>query len=288
MINIQIILYKSAQYIPSLVKGSNDLDYSLKGFKIHFLENSSEENGSLLEESAPSFSYTYDKAPSNLGFGKGHNYIFEKYGKDYGTRFIVLNPDIIPFFDFLNNLESFQKEIPKNWGIIELTQFTEEHPKDYDDEFKTEYASAAAAVYKTSAFRKVNGFDNNIFMYAEDVDISWRIREEGYGIFHCPTAKILHAIGASTRDATEILENKNSEFQTVHSLAGNLYLRYKFFGEKKVREYTGLIKNFPEYDETMKLFEKMKKGLNSRQLKKYRAYKTPKIYPDTNYAEHRW
>lgn len=287
MTHIQIILYNSSSFIPRIVAGFNNCEKN-DTICIHFLENSKEENEPLIKEQKPLFDYIYTKAPKNLGFGNGHNYLFKKFGKKYGTTFIILNPDIIPFYDFLLKIETFEKELPDNWGCYDLEQFPEDHPKEYDEHFESEWASGAAAVFKTKIFKEVGGFDDAIFMYNEDVDISWRIRELGYSVHHCPTAKILHIIGSSTRSKQELLELANSPFQIIHSYAGNLYLRYKYFSDKETEAYRKVIANIQEYSEVMTLFKKMKMSLKPADLKKYRSYRKPKIYPDSNYAKHRW
>ncbi len=45
---------------------------------------------------------------------------------------------------------------------------------------------------------EVGGFDEDYFLYGEDVDLSFRIREKGYKIFFYPEAKIIHYKGVSS------------------------------------------------------------------------------------------
>lgn len=287
MTHIQVILYNSSDFIPKICTGLNNI-LNPDEITVHFLENSEEKNETTIKDQAPTFAYTYTKAPQNLGFGKGHNFLFKKYGKDYGDRFIILNPDIIPFYDFLQKIEDFEKQLPDSWGCYDLAQFPEEHPKEYNDDFETDWASGAASVFNTRIFKEVEGFDEAIFMYNEDVDICWRIRERGSSVFHCPTSKILHVIGSSSRNKQELLKQSNSSFQLIHSYAGNLYLRYKYFGHKEVEQYRRGIKDIKEYDDAMKQFNKMKKKIRPTDLKKFRSFSSPKIYPDSNYAQNRW
>lgn len=288
MYHIQIILYNSIDFLSRLIAGLNVITQE-GGLCVHFLENSEEDSLSFLKKQKSGFQYTYDNEKTNFGFGRGHNFLFNKYQKDYKGYFIILNPDIIPFFDFINKFEEFIKNLKNNkWGIIELTQFPEEHPKDYDREFNTEYASGAACVIKVSAFKKVKGFDNNIFMYAEDVDLSWRIKEEGFSILHCPDSFIAHTVGGSSKTYEQNQINDVSDFQQTHMFAGNLYLRFKFFGNKELHYYQNLIKTRPFYNQALNQFNDMKERLTKRELDRFRKYKSPKLYPDTNYGRHRW
>jgi len=49
-----------------------------------------------------------------------------------------------------------------------------------------------AALISKSALRIVGGFDRKLFMYFEDVDLSWRFRLRGYKIGYCPEARVAH------------------------------------------------------------------------------------------------
>ena len=54
-----------------------------------------------------------------------------------------------------------------------------------------------AALISKSALRIVGGFDKKLFMYFEDVDLSWRFRLRGYKIGYSPEAKVAHFRGGS-------------------------------------------------------------------------------------------
>ncbi|MEE9373578.1 MAG: glycosyltransferase [Saprospiraceae bacterium] len=48
-------------------------------------------------------------------------------------------------------------------------------------------------------FKKVDGFDNQFFMYGEDIDLSYRIQEKGYKIIYIPEPEAIHFKGESTK-----------------------------------------------------------------------------------------
>lgn len=58
-------------------------------------------------------------------------------------------------------------------------------------------------------FDDVGSWDENFFVYGEDVDICWRVKKAGWDIVYLPEAKVLHYKGASvgiraeTRDITK-------------------------------------------------------------------------------------
>lgn len=59
------------------------------------------------------------------------------------------------------------------------------------------YLCGAAIMMKRETFEKVEGFDENFFMYYEDQDLCNRIRKEGLRIVNEPSAKIQHLEGTS-------------------------------------------------------------------------------------------
>jgi len=54
---------------------------------------------------------------------------------------------------------------------------------------------------RTSVLDKVGWFDERFFMYAEDVDLSRRIREAGWKLYYLSDAEIVHVAGGTSRKA---------------------------------------------------------------------------------------
>lgn len=52
---------------------------------------------------------------------------------------------------------------------------------------------------RKEALDKTGGFDERFFMYAEDIDLSYRIQQAGYHNYYLPAPVILHFKGESTR-----------------------------------------------------------------------------------------
>ena len=56
---------------------------------------------------------------------------------------------------------------------------------------------------KTDILKSIDGFDEDYFMYGEDIDLCYRIKEMGYSIWYYPkfTAyHIKHQSGLATKD----------------------------------------------------------------------------------------
>jgi len=50
----------------------------------------------------------------------------------------------------------------------------------------------------TKTFREVGAFTPEYFMYAEDMDLCFKVRRAGHRIYHVPTAEVVHHGGASS------------------------------------------------------------------------------------------
>ncbi|HEX9815838.1 MAG TPA: glycosyltransferase family 2 protein [Candidatus Thermoplasmatota archaeon] len=52
--------------------------------------------------------------------------------------------------------------------------------------------SGAAFAMRRDDYRRLNGFDEEIFLYGEDAELSWRARREGFRILGVPKSRIRH------------------------------------------------------------------------------------------------
>jgi len=69
------------------------------------------------------------------------------------------------------------------------------------------YVMGAALMIRRAAFDPVGGFDESFFMYAEEIDLCWRLRCAGWETHFAPVTDVVHEGRASTRQQpTEMLE----------------------------------------------------------------------------------
>lgn len=61
-----------------------------------------------------------------------------------------------------------------------------------------DWLSGACLLLRRRAFEEVGGFDESYFMYAEDVDLCWRLARAGWRAAYVPAAEVTHAQGIST------------------------------------------------------------------------------------------
>ncbi|MGD9347094.1 MAG: glycosyltransferase family 2 protein [Candidatus Aminicenantes bacterium] len=60
------------------------------------------------------------------------------------------------------------------------------------------WLSAACLLTRKDVLEEVGPFDENFFLYFEDIDLCVRIRERGYELLYIPQARVYHLGGAST------------------------------------------------------------------------------------------
>lgn len=224
--DIIYVSYNSQKWIKGCFESVLKSDYDLKKVSVFVVDNKSTDG--TLEELKKMQSkceeylreFRIIESPKNLGFGGANNLGFSK-GKDEIACFFNIDTELYP--DTLKNLEEDIRNSQKEVALWELRQFPYEHPKIYDAlTHETTWSSGAAFAMKREVYEKLEGFDDTIFMYAEDVDLSWRIRSFGYRLKYVPKATIKHY---SYQEAGEVKPN-----QYVNSIVNNILLRYRFGG----------------------------------------------------------
>lgn len=244
-LDIIIVTYNSEKWLKECIESiENQKNFDLSKVNIYFIDNKSKDNTiNKLEEykrKSKLGSFNIIQNSKNSGFGQANNLAF-KTGKSEYVFF--LNHDTKLEED---SLENMQKEIlnsSQEFGMWEFRQKPYEHPKYYNPiDGETSWASGACFVIKREIFEKVEGFDKKIFMYAEDVDLSWKVRLEGYKIKYMRSAALTHYC---YKEAGEIKPT-----QYFNSIINNLNLRLKYGNFKDFLrwiKYTGgvLLKETP-------------------------------------------
>jgi len=159
-------------------------------------------------------------SPQNVGFGRGHNANAARGGAPY---LFVLNQDCVLEPGVLERLMQAATSSPPDVAAWELRQIPYEHPKSYDPvTLETGWVSGAASLFRREAFDAVGGFEPRIFMYAEDVDLSWRLRARGGRLLYQPRLACVHR---TYREAGE-----TKPLQVFGGVTTNLCLRARYGG----------------------------------------------------------
>jgi GT2 family glycosyltransferase len=222
-IDVGIVTYNSRRWIAGFVDSLLALDYPRDKVVIRFVDNSSTDTTvAELEAVAPrlreaGFRVEVLQRP-NLGFGAGHNAAIRAGRAPFC---LVTNIDLTFEADCLGRVVATALADRPQAAAWELRQKPYEHPKFYDPVTgSTNWNAHACVLLRRAALDAVGGYDETLFMYGEDVELSYRLRRGGYLLRYCPAASVWHY---SYEDANQV-----KPLQYTGSTFANLYLRLKY------------------------------------------------------------
>jgi N-acetylglucosaminyl-diphospho-decaprenol L-rhamnosyltransferase len=95
----------------------------------------------------------------------------------------------------------------------------------YRRPFPCDHPLGAAMLVRRETMQQVGLFDEGYFMYCEEVDWCYRIKQAGWEIWYTPTAQIIHHAGASTRQhaGPMLVELHRSRDRFFRKHYGDLY-----------------------------------------------------------------
>lgn len=83
------------------------------------------------------------------------------------------------------------------WGGNPWTRRYRHSGPDQHRPREADWVSGSFVLIRRIAFTSVGGFDEDYFMYVEDVDLCWRLRRAGWRVFYDPAAEVVHEQGRS-------------------------------------------------------------------------------------------
>ncbi len=230
----------SEQWLEEFFRAISAVNYDKKCLHLYVTDNNSTDNTvAVLKNYKQSLSNVFGdfeimELGENSGFGKACNNSARAGKSDYIFFYHV---DTAIYQDAFCELEKAILKADKRTVAFEMRQFPLEYTKYYDPvTLKTDWASGAAMVLTRKVFELTGGFDESIFMYCEDVDLSWRIRLAGYDIQYVPSAITEHFTMSETS------EIKTS--QIAGQLAGDKILRLKFGTKQDIKDWYFCEKRF--------------------------------------------
>jgi GT2 family glycosyltransferase/LmbE family N-acetylglucosaminyl deacetylase len=223
LIDISIVTYNSSRWVNNFVNSLLELDYPKNVLTLHFVDNSSTDSTLHdLHEITPKLTALGYKVEiiqqPNNGYGAGHNAALIRGDAPFC---LVTNIDLIFEPDALSKVVASALADQEQTAAWELRQKPYEHPKFYDPVTGiTNWNSHACVLLRRSAIDKVGFYDDTLFMYGEDVELSYRLRRAGFLLRYCPQAVVWH-------DCYEH-PNQTKPMQYIGSTFANLYLRLKY------------------------------------------------------------
>ena len=173
-----------------------------------------------LQEGGPFTRVDVRRSPTNVGFGRGHN---ANAARCTAPFLFVLNPDCILEPGVLAPLLDIARQDERRVAAWELRQIPYEHPKAYDPvTLDVPWVSGAVTLFRRSTWDAVGGFDPALFMYGEDVDLSWRLRAKGFRLRYLPKLAVVHRTYAAAGEVKPV--------QVLGGVLTNLCLRARYGG----------------------------------------------------------
>jgi hypothetical protein len=247
VLSVLIVTYKSRDEIGQCLRS---LPRELKGQPV---DASGDGIGKIIREEFPWVHYL--EADTNLGFGKASNLAYEHAQGDY---VLFLNPDTIsneesflhclerlkknPFIGIvspkliMNNGEmdlASRRSIPTVWdGFCRAIGLAAKFPNSRffagynltylsdNDTYEVGSVNGAFMMCPRSALLRFGVFDEQFFMYGDDLDLCYRCQKAGYKVVYDGRVKVIHLKGmSSTKDS----ENMS---RAVFSATKQFYLKH--------------------------------------------------------------
>ena len=86
------------------------------------------------------------------------------------------------------------------------------------------FATACAMMVRLAAFRAAGGFDDALITYADDLDLSIRIRKAGYAIVHVPAAEVTHG------ESRNVISRAGKAFRDYYNMRNQLIIAWRHGG----------------------------------------------------------
>lgn len=218
-------------------------------------DNASEQN--LSDQLADAI---YLRLPENYGFAKANNLAAQKA---HGKYLFFLNPDCV-FTEnclpaLMQSLDSAGIAGPKvlsDDGTLQLSfgpflsvwnefqqkrrMFREKTPEVQNwiqslGDFSPDYISGCALMISAELYKEIGGFDENFFLYEEDVDLCKRVHDLGKRIAYVSSVRIVHGRNKSVQKSKdrvrrEYLKSQTYYYQKHHGFFQNVLLKlYRTF-----------------------------------------------------------
>ncbi|EKE14913.1 MAG: hypothetical protein ACD_12C00245G0005 [uncultured bacterium] len=279
-LSIVIVSYNTKKITEDCIKSINrSLTNTNINYEIILVDNDSRDGSvqALEKISSDKINHlTYLQTGENLGFGQGSNFGVKKAN---GKYILLLNTDTIVLNRAIEKLYNFYVENEKQVHFLgakllnkDLTPqpsagrfftlpvvfatlllkgdywgLTRSSPNKF---CQVDWISGACILTTKVYYKRLNGFDKNIFMYMEEVDLLFRAKKIDLNTYLYPKSQIIHLGSASSEGRTYpilqvykgFLFFYKKHYSIFHLLVLRVILKLKaliayFFGRIKGNQY---------------------------------------------------
>jgi len=250
-VSICIVNWNTKEYLLDCLKSISEKTTGLD-YEVIVVDNDSDD-GTVEAVESSNYPVVIIAPGENLGFSKGCNLGAEHASGEY---IFFLNPDTVLVTNVVNGMYEWLRNNPhygavgckllNDDGTIQYTCATtypsprEElvtllmlhrifprsrvfHSRaleywDHSDSREVDCLSGAAFMLPRDLFSSCGGFDAELFMYGEDVDLCYRIRKMGHRLFYLAEEAVMHFSGKSVENipkanyAAVMQKNSNAKF----------------------------------------------------------------------------
>ncbi|WP_396160404.1 glycosyltransferase family 2 protein [Flavobacterium sp.] len=235
------VRYFLEQCVRSVQKALENIDAEI----IVVDNNSTDASCEMMKQLFPQITLIENK--ENLGFPKGNNIAVQQAKGEY---ICILNPDTVVAEDTFEKILNFKFQIPnsqlgiigcklidgtgnflpeskrglptpyvaitKIFGLYKISNFFGKYYAQHLSENqsgKVDVLVGAFMMMKRDLYLKVGGFDENCFMYSDDIDLSYMIQKLGMENFYFHETSLIHYKGESTVRDEKYLERFRDAMQ---------------------------------------------------------------------------
>lgn len=226
--SIVIVNYNAGAMLARVMSSLEQQTY--KNFEVIVIDNNSHDASWHATENS-TFPCRLVRLSENIGFAAANNFAVKNYV--HGEWLFLLNPDAYPEMECLEVIEQNIQYRP-DVECFACSLINANEPSQLDGlgdayhisglHWRTAHgapctmtpihpvevfsACAAAAVYRTETYRRLDGFDEAYFAYSEDVDLGFRLRLLGGTSLLLPNARV-HHVGSG-------ITGQSSDFSIYH------------------------------------------------------------------------
>ncbi len=255
-LTISIVNFNTDRYLSHLLKSLEDIKDE-GSFEVYVVDNASTDNSLVLAKEKFQW-VNFIESKINLGFAKAHNLVLKKIYSEY---VLILNPDTEITRDVLSYMINFMDKNPNvgaasckvvlsdgslDWAahrglptpLASLLYFLGHDSlyhlsgKPMDKPHEVDGISGSFFLTRKSVLEKVGLFDEDYFMYAEDLDLSMRIKQAGFKIMYVPEVHIIHYKGVSSGLKKHSQKITTADIETRKRSLDAFYLTMKIFYKK--------------------------------------------------------